>query len=107
MEVVCPYCSTPQAVPAGPTRRLDCHGCGRAFSSEIGVSNYPTAMPSASPAAPVLLAGRYRIGKEIGRGSCGVVNEARDTQKGNRLVAIKRLLDVQSPDAADRLRREA
>ena len=38
-----------------------------------------------------MLLGRYRLGRELGRGAYGVVNEARDFRDGRRSIAIKSL----------------
>src|SRR5262245_59342782 len=60
----------------------------------------------APPAA--LLAGRYRIEREIGRGGMGVVLRGRDPQL-NRDLAIKVLLDDQGlcPEVVQRFEEEA
>ena len=54
-----------------------------------------------------LLAGRYRLGQEVGRGGMGVVYEAQDEQLGIR-VAVKVLRPelAEDPRLAERFRRE-
>ncbi len=49
---------------------------------------------------------RYELGRELGRGSFGVVHEARDLDR-DRLVAFKVVRPGKSEVAADQLRREA
>jgi eukaryotic-like serine/threonine-protein kinase len=62
------------------------------------------------PAVPVLVAGRYRPVRFLGRGGMGVVHEAEDTRLDRR-VAVKMLTAVEGlagdSEAWDRFRREA
>ncbi|MFH9860880.1 protein kinase [Streptomyces sp. NPDC017202] len=62
------------------------------------------------PAAPLLVAGRYRPVRFLGRGGMGVVHEAEDTRLDRR-VAVKMLTAVEGlagdSEAWDRFRREA
>ena len=71
----------------------------------------PDASVEASPpAVPVLVAGRYRPVRFLGRGGMGVVHEAEDTRLDRR-VAVKMLTAVEGlagdSEAWDRFRREA
>lgn len=58
------------------------------------------------PGEPALIAGRYRLGRVLGRGGMSTVHEAEDLRLG-RSVAIKRFAATGEPATADRLRREA
>ncbi|NOU33362.1 MAG: protein kinase, partial [Polyangiaceae bacterium] len=55
-------------------------------------------------AGPRILAGRYQLGRPIGRGAFGVVYEATDQSTG-RALAIKVLTAV-DPEQEGRFRRE-
>ncbi|USQ87227.1 serine/threonine protein kinase [Streptomyces phaeoluteigriseus] len=75
------------------------------------VDGRPDASVEASPpAVPVLVAGRYRPVRFLGRGGMGVVHEAEDTRLDRR-VAVKMLTAVEGlagdSEAWDRFRREA
>ncbi|CAM5236967.1 serine/threonine-protein kinase [Streptomyces aurantiogriseus] len=65
---------------------------------------------AAPPSVPVLVAGRYRPVRFLGRGGMGVVYEAEDTRLDRR-VAVKMLTAVEGltgdSEAWDRFRREA
>ncbi|MEV4228746.1 serine/threonine-protein kinase [Streptomyces bobili] len=67
-------------------------------------------MEASPPAVPVLVAGRYRPVRFLGRGGMGVVHEAEDTRLDRR-VAVKMLTAVEGlagdSEAWDRFRREA
>jgi hypothetical protein len=67
--------------------------------------------PINAPSIGTLLNGRYHLLSEIGQGGYGLVYKARDTQKRNRLVAIKQInLSTLSPrqaiEATDTYNRE-
>lgn len=58
----------------------------------------PPAVPaSAKSSAKTVVAGRYELGEEIGRGGCALIHEVRDLRLG-RTLALK----VARPDASDR-----
>lgn len=90
--------SSQQATEA--ERHLDaCASCRLALSALAGRSPLESV-----PAGPALVAGRFLIDREVGRGGMGVVFRALDQVSGE-CVAIKRMLGT-SHDAA-RFRREA
>ncbi|MFD5271082.1 protein kinase [Streptomyces sp. NPDC058335] len=68
------------------------------------------SVEASPPAVPVLVAGRYRPVRLLGRGGMGVVHEAEDTRLDRR-VAVKMLTAVEGlagdSEAWDRFRREA
>ncbi|MFM9708495.1 serine/threonine-protein kinase [Streptomyces galilaeus] len=79
--------------------------------AEPSAENRPDPPAEASPpAVPVLVAGRYRPVRFLGRGGMGVVHEAEDTRLDRR-VAVKMLTAVEGlagdSEAWDRFRREA
>ncbi|MDB4956341.1 MAG: Serine/threonine protein kinase PrkC, regulator of stationary phase [Myxococcales bacterium] len=57
---------------------------------QVAVTGEETATDRPPPSADVLVAGRYRLGRRIGKGGMGEVMAARDEQIG-RDVAIKRM----------------
>ncbi|MEV6403461.1 serine/threonine-protein kinase [Streptomyces bobili] len=79
--------------------------------ADPSAENRPDPPAEASPpAVPVLVAGRYRPVRFLGRGGMGVVHEAEDTRLDRR-VAVKMLTAVEGlagdSEAWDRFRREA
>ena len=93
VATVCPNCSAPLRV-AGDTPSARCPHCRTAFRTSSSCA---------------LLAGRFELLHELGRGACGVVHEARDHAQNGRIVAVKRLLNAGAGDAeaSHRLQREA
>ena len=63
----------------------------------------PAAPASGAAPAPTLLAGKYRIGREIGSGGMGVVYDGRDLSL-DRAVAIKRMREEVRWDPRERAR---
>jgi serine/threonine-protein kinase len=104
-------------LPAGDEVRLrdhlaSCASCAdvaRLYASEGASDDDPAPAPAAAPpayTAGALLAGRYRLEREVGRGGMGVVWEATQTTTGQR-VALKLLFAAASPKARRRALREA
>ena len=88
-----------------------CSNCGTpiAPSKKVSASLTKTLQTPAQEMIPGnLLAGKYKILEEIGRGGMGVVYEAEDTSL-NRRIAIKALPDVftSDPERLARFEREA
>ncbi|MEU0115260.1 serine/threonine-protein kinase [Streptomyces bobili] len=86
-------------------------GQGGLAGAEPSADGRPGPPVEASPpAVPVLVAGRYRPVRFLGRGGMGVVHEAEDTLLDRR-VAVKMLTAVEGlagdSEAWDRFRREA
>lgn len=71
-----------------------------------GVFSVPPGRGESTPPSPHLLAGRYQLGEEIGRGALGVVHRGRDVKKLEP-VALKLLHEVaQDGSTMDALIRE-
>ena len=90
----------------------DCPQLAPALAEVLGLSKELPLLQQAAlredPLAGVLLAGRYRLGQCLGRGSMGVVYRG-DDQELHRAVAVK-ILDVRlfrDPEAERRFQREA
>ncbi|MEM7115344.1 MAG: protein kinase, partial [Chloroflexota bacterium] len=90
--------------------------CQEILATELGVSPATETFAlieridkdDIQPIDPTLIAGRYALGKEIGRGAMGIVYRGRDRQTG-KLVAIKVLSEErvrQRPDLVTRFIRE-
>jgi serine/threonine-protein kinase len=74
---------------------------------KVAITGEETGIDRPDPAPDTLLAGRYRIGRRIGKGGMGEVMAARDEQVG-RDVAIKRMRAANpSERAINRFVREA
>ncbi len=85
-------------------RRSPAHPCGMRVAHMIGVTSQLREM---SGSQRVVLAGRYALRAEIGRGGCAVVYEAHDLKLG-RLVALKMVKsNARDAQANARLEREA
>ncbi len=106
---VCPQCKTPNRVSA-----KFCAECGAPLLSDLGEAKPVSATIAQSPeeatTAPlseeeVILAGRYRLEYELGRGGYGAVYQAWDANL-NRRCAVKENLDP-SLDAYRQFSREA
>jgi serine/threonine protein kinase len=63
-------------------------------------------MADSSAGSRMLLAGRYRLGRRLGKGGMGAVYEAQDTRLANHIVAIKENTNT-AADAQEQFQREA
>ncbi|MCO5169370.1 MAG: serine/threonine-protein kinase [Planctomycetes bacterium] len=67
----------------------------------------PAPAAEAAAAPGLLIAGRYELQEELGRGAMGVVHRARD-RRTDRVVALKVIREADArPDRQERFRREA
>jgi len=86
--VICPHCLSDN--PADVTA---CRACGRDLGGGSGPAAGRTGDPPPAPPGSFepgrLLAGRYELVRELGRGSLGVVHLARDRELGGRETALK------------------
>jgi len=90
MDTTAFYCSSCGA--ANQTGTANCFACGHPL---------PTSTPNEINLSQQLLHQRYHIINIIGTGGYAAVYRARDTQSGNRLVAIKEInLQGLTPKAA-------
>jgi hypothetical protein len=81
----------------------DCRTCGRVQEGRGG--RCTCGGPLDASVLPLVLSGKFKVRRVLGRGGMGVVYEALDLEL-DRTVALKTLPRL-SPDAAFRLRREA
>lgn len=106
-EQLCPQCKTPNRVSA-----RFCVNCGepllfdiqRRETEQFSMNTKPDSSTDIAE-EEVVLAGRYRLERELGRGGFGAVYEALDLNL-NRRCALKENLDT-SPDAFRQFVREA
>ena len=99
----------PGGAPVSPTDMLgECPRCGRCSQANVHQCPVDGSPVKRSSNIPLLLDGRYRFERLLGRGGMGSVYRARDLA-GNREVAIKVIRAELIRDAAahERLRREA
>ncbi|MBU1739919.1 MAG: protein kinase, partial [Proteobacteria bacterium] len=86
--MICPHC-----LSDNPERASSCQGCGRDLGGGPGQAAGKTDGPA--PAQRGLfetgqvLAGRFELVRELGRGSLGVVHLARDRELGGKETALK------------------
>ncbi len=91
-------------IAIGESRRQRvCPRCG-----EVGAPGKGFCATEGESLVPAVVAGRYEIGRSLGKGGMGVVYEVTDTRT-SRLLALKVLLPELRPDAARqrRFHREA
>ena len=99
----------PGGAPVSPTDMLgECPRCGRCSQANVHQCPVDGSPVKRSSNIPLVLDGRYRFERLLGRGGMGSVYRARDLA-GNREVAIKVIRAELIRDAAahERLRREA
>ncbi len=70
---------------ANPTHDTICFACGQSLKTTL-----PLSAEQLEDDTTRLLQERYQILAEVGKGGFATVYKARDTQSGNRLVAIKK-----------------
>ena len=92
-----------KAVRGRDVDATDCRTCGRV--QEPGGGRCRCGGPLDTSVLPLVLNGKFKVERVLGRGGMGVVYEALDLEL-DRTVALKTLPRL-SPDAAFRLRREA
>jgi serine/threonine protein kinase len=80
-HLYCDHCGA-----ANPLRAHFCFACGTALNEDGSPDKYATLE------AEHLLKGRYQIIRRIGSGGYGKVYKAKDCQFGNRVVAIKEMI---------------
>src|SRR6266705_28818 len=86
-HLFCEKCGA--ANPANRTGTENCFACGKPLLAETA---QPELHPSTGPLIPgSLLNLRYLIIGQVGTGGFGAVYKAKDTQSGDRLVAIKEI----------------
>src|SRR6266567_3387702 len=71
---------------ANPTHDTICFACGQSLKTTL-----PLSAEQLEDDTTRLLQERYQILAEVGKGGFATVYKARDTQSGNRLVAIKEI----------------
>jgi serine/threonine-protein kinase len=99
----------PGAVPVSPSDMLgECPRCGRCSDANVHQCPVDGSPIKRSSSIPLVLDGRYRFERLLGRGGMGSVYRARDLV-GHREVAIKviRAELIRDSAAHERLRREA